>query len=362
MARKYNYSKVPSSLICSDVMDLLSAVHEFKGKQDLYVEARADILTHLLNVAKIQSIDASNRIEGIYTSDERLKALMKSTTKPRNRSEEEIAGYREVLRLIHESYDHIPLKSNIILQLHRDLYQFNPLVQRGKYKAADNVIAETNGDGIERIRFKPLPAFETPEAVNMLTDSLTEALNEGKIDPLLLIPQFIMDFLCIHPFTDGNGRLSRLLTLLLLYRCGYLVGKYISIEKIIENTKETYYEVLEESSALWLQGKNNILPFVKYFLEVLLKAYRNFEERINLMSNKHLSKPERIRTLFAGTLGKLSKQDILDRLPDTSISTVEATLAMLLKERFIVKDGAGKRTRYVCARENLKKATTNKNE
>ena len=347
MKREFDYSKLPPSLICSEIMDLLSAIHEYKGKQDLYVRAQADILIHLLEVAKIQSTGASNRIEGIYTSEDRLRAIILKNTEPRNRSEEEIAGYRDLLRLIHENYEHITLRPNIILQLHRDLYQFSPKTPRGKYKSLDNLITEIEADGTERIRFKPLPAYETPEAVKMLTESFNEAIDKEKIDPLLLIPRFILDFLCIHPFIDGNGRLSRLLTLLLLYRSGYLVGKYISLEKIIEDTKESYYEALEKSSAKWLMGKNNYLPFVKYSLEILLNAYRNFDERVGLMTDKHLSKPERIRTLFSGTMGRLSKQDILDRFPDTSISTVESTLAMLLKEGFIAKLGAGKRTTYI---------------
>ena len=347
MIRVFDYSKLPPSLICGEIMNLLSAIHEYKGKQDLYVDARADVLTHLLEVARIQSTGASNRIEGIYTSDERLRALVLMKTEPRNRPEEEIAGYREVLRLVHENYDHIPIRPGIILQFHRDLYQFNPQIPRGKFKTADNVISETGEDGIERIRFKPLSAFETPDAMERLTTSFSEAIDKGKVDPLLLIPQFILDFLCIHPFADGNGRISRLLTLLLLYRSGYLAGKYISLEKIFEDTKETYYEVLGECSVLWLNGENKILPFVKYFLEALLKAYRDFEDRISLMTDKRFSKPERIREVFAGTLGRLTKQDILDRLPDTSVSTVENTLAMLLKEEFIAKVGAGKRTSYV---------------
>ena len=346
MIRNFDYSKLPPSLVCSEIMDLLSALHEYKGKQDLYIEASTDILSHLLEVARIQSIGASNRIEGIQTSEERLKALIHKKTEPRNRSEEEIAGYREVLRLIHESYDHIPIKPNVILQLHRDLYQFNSRAIRGKFKTADNLITEIAKDGVERIRFKPLSAFETPEAMKLLTSSFNEAINKEKIDPLLLIPQFVLDFLCIHPFADGNGRLSRLLSLLLLYRSGYLVGKYISLEKIIEDTKETYYEALEDSSALWLRGKNKKLPFVKYFLGVLLKAYQDFDKRVSLMANKRLSKPARIRALFTETLGRLNKQDILDRFPDTSVSTVENTLAALLKEGFIIKEGAGKRTSY----------------
>ena len=353
MKRKFDYSKIPPPLFCSEIMDLLSAVHEYKGKQDLYVEEKSLLLTHLLEVARIQSTGASNRIEGIYTSDERLKALMQLKVKPRNRSEEDIAGYREVLRLIHENYEHIPLKPNIILQLHRDLFQYSSMAFRGKFKAADNTITETASNGEERIRFAPLPAFQTPMAMEELCGTFAMAIERGKIDPLLLIPWFILDFLCIHPFMDGNGRISRLLTLLLCYRSEYLVGRYISLEKIIEDTKESYYTVLEESSTGWLKGKNSILPFVKYFLEVLLKAYRDFDDRIGLMTNKHISKPERIRSLFRKTLGSMSKQDILNYLPDTSVSTVETTLSLLLKEGFIVKTGAGKNTKYVMARPLL---------
>jgi Fic family protein len=328
-------------------MNLLASVHECRGKQTLYVQAHADVLSHLLEVAKIQSADASNRIEGIHTSDDRLRALMAMRIKPRNRSEEEIAGYREALKLIHENYDHISLRPNIILQLHRNLCQFNPSAAGGKFKATDNIIAEIGQDGRDRIRFAPLSALETPDAMEQLALSFNKALSRGRIDPLLLIAQYILDFLCIHPFADGNGRMSRLVTLLLLYRSGYLVGKYISLERIIETTKESYYSTLEASSVGWREGKNNVLPFTAYFLETLLGAYREFEDRISLMINPRLSKPERIRSLFADTLKKLSKRDILDRFPDISVSTVEAALSMLLKEGFIIKQGAGKRTSYV---------------
>jgi Fic family protein len=347
--RNFDYSAIPPSLACNDIMNLVSAVHEYKGKQELYVEARADVLSTMLEIARIQSTGASNRIEGIFTSDERLTALMTTNVEPRDRSEEEIAGYREVLSLIHESYDHIALKPNIILQLHRDLYQYNPSTLGGKFKGVDNIIAETGGDGRERIRFKPLSAIETPEAMEGLCASMEGALNRGKYDPLLLIPRFILDFLCIHPFIDGNGRMSRLLSLLLLYRSGYLVGKYISLEMIIEQTKERYYEALEAGSARWHEEKNEYLPFVKYFLEVLLKAYREFSFRVSLTLNQNLSKPERVRALFENTLAQLSKKDILDRFPDISASTVEAALSMLLKEGYILKTGAGKKTRYIRA-------------
>jgi Fic family protein len=205
----------------------------------------------MLEIAIIQSTGASNRIEGIYTSDEHLDALVKLKAEPRNRSEREIAGYREVLRLIHESYDYIVPRTNVILRLHRDLYQFSPSSTGGKYKNSDNLITETDAFGQSKIRFKPLTDFEISEAVDCLTNTFIDAINADKYDPLLLIPMFVLDFLCIHPFNDGNGRMSRLLTLLLLYRSGYIVGKYISIEMIIEKTKETYYEVLQDSSAEW---------------------------------------------------------------------------------------------------------------
>jgi Fic family protein len=344
--RNFDYTKIPDALYCSEIVNLLAAVHEYKGKQELYVEARTDVLFHLLEVAKIQSTGASNRIEGIHTSDERLAQLVRMKTEPRNRSEEEIAGYREVLSLIHESYDHISPRPNIILQLHRDLYQFNPSSQGGKYKLADNVISEIDSLGRERTRFKPVAAFETTGAMEALTAAFNKAIKAEKADPLLLIPMFILDFLCIHPFADGNGRMSRLLTLLLLYRSGYLVGKYISLELIIEETKESYYEALESGSVRWHQGRNNYVPFVRYYLGVLLKAYRDFSSRVELMSDRSLSKPGRIRLLFDSTQAYLSKADILARYPDISVSTVEATLSALLKEGYIAKTGAGKRTAY----------------
>jgi Fic family protein len=328
-------------------MNLVSAIHEYKGKQELFIEAKADVLEAMLEIAIIQSTGASNRIEGIYTSDERLDALVKLKAEPRNRSEREIAGYREVLRLIHESYAYMAPRTNVILQLHRDLYQFSPSSIGGKFKNSDNLITETDAFGQTQIRFKPLTAFETPEAVDRLTDTFINAINAEKYDPLLLIPMFVLDFLCIHPFNDGNGRMSRLLTLLLLYRSGYIVGKYISIEMIIEKTKETYYEVLMDSSAEWHEGKNSYLPFVRYYMEVILSAYKEFSARVELMQNRSLSKPERIRKLFDNTLQKLSKRMVLEKCPDISTSTVEITLASLLKEGYIIKTGAGKNTAYI---------------
>ncbi|MDD3504907.1 MAG: Fic family protein [Eubacteriales bacterium] len=345
--REFDYQKLPDELLHYELMNLVSAIHEHKGKQELYIEAKPDVLNAMVEIARIQSTGASNRIEGIYTSDERLQALISEKSEPLNRSEQEIAGYREVLALIHDSYDYIVPRTNTILQLHRDLYQYNTSSIGGRFKNADNYITETDAQGVSKIRFTPVSAFETPEAVDCLTTAFIDAIQAEKYDPLLLIPMFILDFLCIHPFNEGNGRMSRLLTLLLLYRSGYIVGKYISVEMMIEKTNETYYDVLQESSRDWHNARNTYFPFVKYYLEIILAAYRDFSTRVELMLNRTLSKPERIRALFDTTLHKLSKKMISEKFPDISISTIEVALASLLKEGYIVKVGAGKNTSYM---------------
>ena len=345
--RHFDYANVPAELLNYEMMNLVSAIHEYKGKQELFIEAKPDVLQAMLEIAKIQSTGASNRIEGIYTSDKRLAELVKSTVAPHNRSEQEIAGYREVLSLINENYDYMFPSANVILQLHRDLYQFNAAAYSGRFKNSDNVITESDLTGQKRVRFTPLSAFETPEAIDRLISTFTEAYNAAKYDPLLLIPMFILDFLCIHPFNDGNGRMSRLLTLLLLYRTGYIVGKYISIERLIEQTKETYYEVLQDSSIGWRAGENHYLPFVKYYLEILLRTYKDFSNRVELLRDRQLNKSERIRALFAGSLQRISKSAILEKCPDISTSTVELTLSALVKTGYILKIGSGRSTTYI---------------
>ena len=234
--RVFDYKKDYRKLLSADIVSLLTAIHEYKGKQFQITNENADVLTKLVEIAKIQSTDASNKIEGISTSDDRLQKIVKEKTRPKTRSEKEIAGYRDVLSTIHESYDYIPPRSSMILQLHRDLYKFTGSSIGGNYKNSDNVIAEEHADGTKTVRFQPVPAWETPEYVNAICAAYDDALHDGEIDALALIPMFILDFLCIHPFNDGNGRMSRLLTLLLLYRAGYTVGKYISIEKLIADS------------------------------------------------------------------------------------------------------------------------------
>lgn len=345
--RNYSYENKWQKLLTPEIVSLLTQIHEYKGEQTMFIEAKADTLTQLVEVAKIQSTEASNKIEGIYTSDDRLKSLVTNKTSPRTRNEQEIAGYRDVLATIHENHDYIPVKPSIILQLHRDLYKFSGKSIGGKYKGSDNVIEEEDEAGNRRVRFQPLSAFETPGAIDEICAAFDEMMAKTEADPLLLIPMFVLDFLCIHPFNDGNGRMSRLLTLLLLYRAGYFVGKYISIEKMIENTKETYYEALQNSSANWHDGENDYIPFVQYTLAVIVAAYREFSSRVKLLSANDLSKPERIREIIKEKLGTITKTEIMKKCPDISQVTVQRALNDLLKSGEILKIGGGRYTTYM---------------
>ena len=348
--RKYDFQNEWQKLLVPDIVALLTQIHEFKGEQNLFIEANSDTLTQLVEVAKIQSTEASNKIEGIYTSDERLKKIVLDKTTPRTRNEQEIAGYRDVLATIHESYEYIPLRPTMILQLHRDLYKFSGMSIGGNYKNSDNVIAQTDSAGNRFVRFQPVPAWETPEAIDFACKAYDEAVQSGA-DPLLVIPMFILDFLCIHPFNDGNGRMSRLLTLLLLYRSGYIVGKYISIEKVIEQSKETYYETLQQSSVGWHENQNDYAPFVRYILGVIVAAYRDFSSRVQVLVTSGMSKPDRIRAIIKDTLGKITKAEIMEKCPDISQVTVQRTLIELQKKGEIIKLGGGRYTSYTWNRE-----------
>ena len=342
----FDYKETPKQLLTPDIVNMLSSLHEFRGKQELYIEAESDVLTALLDIAKIQSTKASNKIEGIFTSDERLEALVMEKAEPRNRSEEEIAGYREVLATVHDSYEYIPVCPNNILQLHRDLYSFSCSDTGGRFKNTDNVIAESGKDGQPRVRFTPVPAFQTPEAMENLCQEFNNAIERAEYDPLLLIPMFILDFLCIHPFNDGNGRMSRLLTLLLLYRSGYIVGKYVSMEMLIEKTKETYYEALQNSSIEWHNNQSDYTSFVRYYLGVVLKGHNEFQDRIEHLKYRKSSKADRVKAVFEKKLGVVKKSDIVTLCPDISETTIERTLKEMLEAGFIEKVGKGRTTGY----------------
>lgn len=344
--REFDYSKITDKLLTPEIMNLVSAIHEYRGKQTLYVEAKADSLISMLEIAKIQSTQASNRIEGIYTSDARLTEIMQQKAEPASRNEKEIAGYRDVLATIHENHDFIELRPSVLLQIHRDLYRYNGAGMGGSFKNGDNVIEEVTADGQHRVRFKPVPAFETPEAVDRLCAEYQRALTLPEAEPLLQIPVFILDFLCIHPFNDGNGRMSRLLTLLLLYRASYIVGKYVSLEMIIEKTKETYYDVLQQSSTAWQADENDYLPFTRYYLGVILSAYKDFSERVEYIAAKGITAAQRVAEIIKNKVGKITKSEIAAMCPDLNSGTVERALTELVKAETIWKIGGGRYTAY----------------
>lgn len=344
--RQFEYKESMKRLLTPNIVSLLTKIHEYKGEQNLFIESNSDKLTELLEIAKIQSTEASNKIEGICTSDDRLKQLVMDKTMPKTRNEKEIAGYRDVLTTIHENYEYIPIRSNYLLQLHGDLYKFTGLSVGGKYKSVDNVIAEIDVNGNKSIRFQPVEAWQTPEAINNICEAYNDALNDG-IDPLLIMPMFILDFLCIHPFNDGNGRMSRLLTLLLLYKSGYIVGKYISIEKLIERSKDTYYETLKASSTGWHEGTNDYIPFVEYYLGVIIASYREFSSRVQTLIESGMSKPEKVREIIWNHVGKITKAQIMQKCPDISLVTVQRTLAELVEKNEVIKISGGRYTSYI---------------
>lgn len=344
--REFDYIQLKKSSWDGEVLSFVAQIREHKGKQELYLRQKPVELGRLVEVAKIQSTDSSNRIEGIGTSSVRMRELVQERTTPLNRDEQEIVGYRDVLNIIHESYEHIPLTSDVILQLHRDLLAYTGKTFGGKFKNTQNYINETHVDGNSFTRFTPIEPFETPMAVDAICANYRQALEKQVVDPLILIPIFICDFLCIHPFNDGNGRMSRLLTTLLLYQSGFIVGKYISIEQKIEKTKDTYYDVLGKVSSGWHEGVNDYTSFIKYFLGIILNCYRDFESRLGSVDRK--STPyEIVRKAVEDTLGVFNKTQILELCPSIGSSSVEAALKRLREEGYILRLGSGRSTTYV---------------
>ena len=349
--RKFDYSFLNNGLLPANLVNLTSNIAALKTMAGVRKDEYTQIFTELEAVAKVQSIKSSNAIEGIVTSDERIAAIVNQNSAPLNHNEAEIAGYRDALNAIHLGYAHIDFRRSDVLRLHEMMMSFAGYEYGGQYKTDDNVILEIDADGNRRVRFRPTPASETPKAMEQLELAYLDARSDANINQLLLIPCVILDFLCIHPFNEGNGRMSRLLTLLLLYRSGYLVGKYISIEKLISDTKETYYEALQESSCNWHEGTNDYAPFVTYMLGILAAAYRDFESRIELLTTKGLSKPDRVREIIRNHLGKITKSEIMAKCPDISQITVQRALADLIKSGEILKIGGGRYTSYTWNRE-----------
>ena len=344
--RDFNYSKLREQKWDSNVVGLIAAIYKYAGKQELYLKQRPDELEKLVEIAKIQSTEASNAIEGIITTNTRIKQLVEEKTTPKNRDEEEIAGYRDVLNIIHESFDVIPISKNYILQLHKILYSHmnNPIA--GRTKSVQNYISATYPDGHTEIMFTPLAPYETPEALEKICAEYNKVIGNFEVEPLIAIPVFIHDFLCIHPFNDGNGRMSRLLTTLLLYRSGFYVGRYISLEAKIAKNKDLYYEALRKAQDGWHEEKEDAVPFIKYLLGTILAAYKDFEERFELIEEK-LPALEMVRKATQHKIGKFTKQDIRELCPSLSVSSIEGSLRTLVKDGDLMKGGSGKNTFYV---------------
>lgn len=355
--RTFNYSAIKNQKWDSDILGLIAAIYKEAGKQELYLKQRAEELEKLVEIAKIQSTEASNAIEGIVTTNTRIRQLVEEKTTPKNRDEQEIAGYRDVLAIIHENFDTIPITQNYILQLHKILYGHmnNPIA--GRTKTVQNYISATYPDGRVETLFIPLAPFETPEALDKICEEYNRVIGNMELEPLIAIPVFIHDFLCIHPFNDGNGRMSRLLTTLLLYRNGFYVGKYISLESKIAKNKDLYYDVLAQSQTGWHEGTENAIPFIKYILGTILAAYKDFAQRIELIEPK-LSAIEMVRRASKIKTGRFNKQDIRELCPTISDSSIEGALRKLVATGELKKEGRGKNTCYFRLNQLSLKATT----
>ena len=343
--RAFNYSEIKNQKWDSDILSLIAAIYKEAGKQEMYLKQRPKELEKLVEIAKIQSTVASNAIECIVTTSTRIRQLVEENTAPQNRDEQEIAGYRDVLNIIHENFDAIPISQRYILQLHKILYSHMNNPMAGKTKSVQNYISATYPDGHVETLFTPLAPYETPEALDKICEEYNRVIGNMEVEPLIVVPIFIHDFLCIHPFNDGNGRMSRLLTTLLLYRNGFYVGKYISLEAKIAKNKDLYYNALGRSQDGWHEGMEDVVPFIKYLLGIVLSAYKDFEERFALVETKR-SALEMVRCATMNKLGRFTKQDIRELCPSLSISSIEGALRKLVASGELKREGVGKNICY----------------
>ena len=343
--REFNYSLIRNQKWDSELLSLIAAIYKEAGKQELYLKQRPQELEKLVEIAKIQSTEASNAIEGIVTTSTRIRQLVEEKTTPRNRDEQEIAGYRDALNIIHESFDAIPVTQNYILQLHKIMYSHMNNPMAGRTKNVQNYITATYPDGHTEILFTPLEPYETPEALDRICGEFNKVIGNMELEPLIAIPVFIHDFLCIHPFNDGNGRMSRLLTSLLLYRCGFYVGRYISLEAKIAKNKDLYYSALSESQTGWHEGTEDAVPFIKYILGTVLAAYKDFEDRFALVEIKRTAL-ETVRMASQSKIGRFTKQDIRELCPSLSLSAIESALRKMVEDGELKREGSGKNICY----------------
>ena len=343
--RTFNYSIIREQKWDSEILGLVAAIYKEAGKQEIYLKQRPEELEKLVEIAKVQSTEASNAIEGIVTTNTRIRQLVEEKTTPKNRDEQEIAGYRDVLNLIHENFDAIPITQNYILQLHKILYSYMNNPMAGRTKNVQNYISAAYPDGHVKTIFTPLAPYETPEALDRICEEYNRVIGNMEVEPLIVIPIFIHDFLCIHPFNDGNGRMSRLLTTLLLYRNSFYVGKYISLEAKIAKNKDLYYDVLNQAQIGWHEGTEDAVPFIKYLLGTILAAYKDFEDRFALVETRR-SALETVRSATMNKIGRFTKQDIRELCPSFSISSIEGALRKLVASGELRREGNGKNICY----------------
>jgi Fic family protein len=324
----------------------LAAIHrlgEARGRQDLFVRQFPEQLNTLRTHAQVESTESSNRIEGIVAAPGRVREIVVHRIQPRDRTEQEIAGYRDALQLIHESHADMRFTENVVLQLHQMLYRYQPGAG-GRWKSTDNQIVERDAAGtVVRVRFTPTGAVETPQAMADLASHYHNAVEDRLAEPLVLLPLAVLDFLCIHPFTDGNGRVARLLSLLLLYHFGYHVGRYVSVERIIEESRGTYYEALEQSSLGWHDHAHDSRPWLEYFWGVLIRAYGEFEERVATLKG---SKTDQIRAAVARRVGAFGIADIERDAPGVSRDMVRHVLRQMRGEGLLRVEGTGRGAKW----------------
>lgn len=345
--KTFNYKTLNDLRLTTSMVEKLSQIHELKGKTAHISIKSKDILDKLLAVAKIESTDSSNRIEGIATSDVRLKQLMNQKTMPKNRSEEEIYGYRDVLATIHENYQYIKITPNNILALHKELFNFTASTWGGEFKNIDNAIITTFADGHRETHFTPPPAYLTPKLIEELCNAYKNSLQENYFPPLIIAAAFMLDFVSIHPFRDGNGRMSRLLMLLELHQLGFDVSKYISLERLIEKTKAQYYNTLLKSSGKqWSENKNDYSYFIDYFLSIVLQAYRELDSRIDFTNDTDINPESLILAKLSNSLRPLSRRELMGLIPQYGETTIKHALATLRKQHKIKLIGRGRASKY----------------
>ncbi len=343
--RDFNYSAIKNIKWDGEILGLVAAIYKEVGKEEMYLQQQPEKLEKLVEIAKIQSTESSNAIEGIVTTNTRLRQLALEKTTPRNRNEKEISGYRDVLNRIHEDFDIIQITTNYILQLHKIMYAQSDNPFAGRTKGVQNYITATYPDGRNVTLFTPLAPYETPEALERICAEYNRVIGNYEVEPLIAIPTFIHDFLCIHPFNDGNGRMSRILTTLLLYRSGFNVGKYISLEAKIANTKDLYYDSLQQSQMGWHEGKEDKTPFIKYLLGTILAAYKDFCDRFSLIKD-NASALEIVKRATMQKIGRFTKQDIVELCPSLSLSSIEGGLKKLVEMKELQREGVGRGTKY----------------